>query len=257
MPATTAEDLITHAFETAGIQAPGESLSATMANDGLRRLNLLMGSLQLQPLSQPVLTRVELDLVSGQGGPSNPYTIGDGGDFDVARPVKLDSAAILIVADDEDNNVEVPRAILTEDAWEAIRIKELASSVFTDVYYNPTYSTDLGTINLWPVPNTANNKLVLYYRQVLSSFADLTTTYYLPPGCEEALENTLARRFLVPYGVTDPATVQMVDEMARTALATFKRSNVQLSDLATDPALTREPGGYYNILTGSGGGTGG
>lgn len=256
MPATTATDLVTHAFETASIQAPGEPLSAQMANDGLRRLNLLMSALQLQPLSQPVLTRVELDLVSGQGGPSNPYTIGSGGDFDVTRPPKLDAAAILIVAEDEDNNVEVPRAVLTEDGWEAIRIKELASSVFTDVYYNPTFSDDLGTIYLWPVPNTATNKLVLYFRQPLSSFADLDTAYFLPPGCEEALENGLAKRLLVPYGVTDSAIVSMIDEMARTSLATFKRGNAQMSDLATDPALTRDPGGYYNILTGSGGGTG-
>lgn len=256
MPTTTAEDLIAHAFETASILAPGEPMSATLSADGLRRLNLMMGALQLQPLTQPVLTRVELDLVSGQGGPSNPYTIGDGGDFDVTRPIKLDNAAILIVAEDDANNVEVPRAILTEDAWEAIHIKELQSSVFTDVYYNPTFSSDLGTINLWPVPNTATNKLILYYRQPLSSFADLTTSYALPPGCEEALENNLAKRFLMPYGVKDPETVAAITDMARTSLATFKRANVPLSDLATDPALTREPGGYYNILTGSGGGTG-
>lgn len=256
MPATTARDLVTHAFETAAILSPGESLSATMANDGVRRLNLLMSALQLQPLSQPVLTRVELDLVSGQGGPSNPYTIGEGGDFDVTRPPALSGAAILIVADDAANNVEVPRAILTEDAWEAIQIKELQSSVFTDVYYNPTFSTDLGTINLWPVPNTADNKLVLYFRQPLTSFADLDTSYDLPPGCEEALENNLAKRFLAPYGVIDAATVAMVDEMARMSLATFKRGNVRMSDLAIDPALTHDPSGYYNILTGSGGGTG-
>lgn len=256
MPATTALDLITHAFETASIQAPGESLSAQMAADGLRRLNLMMGALQLQPYTQAVLRREEFDLVSGQGGPSNPYTIGDGGDFDVSRPPTLSSVSILIVAEDDANNVEVPRALLTDDAWEAIHIKELQSSVFTDVYYNPTYSDDLGTINLWPVPNTDVNKLVLYWREPLTSFADLDAEYFLPPGCEEALENNLAKRFLAPYGITDGATVAMITDMAQMSLGTFKRGNVRMSDLATDPALTREPGGYYNILTGSGGGTG-
>lgn len=255
MPATTALQLVTNAFETIGRYAPGQSITASDAQNGLRRLNLMMGALQLQPLTQPVNTRVELDLTANKGGPSDPYTIGDGGDFDTTRPPALSGAGILLVGATQ--NVEVPRALLTDDAWQAIQIKELAATQFTDVYYNPTYSDDLGTINLWPVPSISTNKLVLYWLQPLAQFADLDTEYFLPPGCEEALEYNLARRLLTPYGVTDAATVAEVTELARLSLGTFKRGNTKLSDLATDPALVRDPAGGYNILTGTGGGSGG
>lgn len=256
MPATTALDIITGAFDVTSVYAPGEAISATDANGALRRLKLLMRALKLQPLSQPVVSRTEYSLTANQGGPDNPYTIGPGGDFDTTRPIRLTGASILLV-NVGGQNVEVPRAVITDDAWEAIQIKSLTATQFTDVYYNPTYTDDLGTINLWPIPNVSTNKLVLYRLEPLTTFADLTTEYDLPDGCEEALEYNLARRLLQPYGVIDPATVSAVMELAASSLATFKRANTKLSDLATDPAFVRDPSGGYNILTGTGGGTGG
>lgn len=257
MPATTALSLITGAFDTLGVYTPGASIAAADSAGALRRLNQMMGGLSLQPLTKPVLTREELTLEADKGGPSDPYTIGPDGDFNTTRPTALLGAGILLVQSDPTYNVEVPRAVLTNDAWAAIQIKELSSTQFTDVFYNPTFSNDLGTINLWPVPNIATNKLVLYWLEPLTRFATLTTEYFLPPGCEDALEYNLARRLLTPYGVTDEGIVSDVLDMARTSLATFKRGNTKLTDLPTDPALVRDPSGGYNILTGTGGGTGG
>lgn len=255
MPSTTALAIITGAFETLGVYAPGESLSPADQNGALRRLNLLMEGLSLQPLTQPVLARDVFDLVADKGGPDNPYTIGTGGDFDVPRPITLEGAGILLVQPDPTNNVEVPRALLTDDAWAAIQIKTLSATQFTDVYYNPTYANDLGTINLWPIPNIATNKLVVYRRQLLTAFATAVTSYDLPPGCAEMLWYQLAQRLAPVYGVTDAGIVGDVRDMARTTLATFKRANTELADLSTDPALTRDPSGGYNILTGTGGGS--
>lgn len=255
---TTAEAIITSAFEAVGITAPGESLSPADANGALARLNLLMGTLRLQPLTQGVVSREEFSLTADKGGPDDPYTIGSGGDFDTTKPIKLEGASILMVQSDPTYNVEVPRAVLTDDGWQAIQIKTLGATVFTDVYYNQTYQTlGLGTINLWPVPNTTLNKLVLYMLQPLRTFSNLTAQYYLPPGCEDMLQYQLARRLLTPYGVTDPATVADIKELAIQTMGVFKRANAEMTDLPTDPALTRDPQGGYNILTGTGGGNGG
>lgn len=255
---TTAEAIITSAFDAVGIYAPGESLTADDANGALARLNLLMGTLRLQPLTQGVVSREEFDLVADKGGPDDPYTIGSGGDFDTDRPISLEGASILLVQPDPSYNVEVPRAVLTDDGWQAIQIKTLSATQFTDVYYNPTFRTSgLGTINLWPVPNVTTNKLVLYMLQTLRAFSTLTTQYYLPPGCADMLQYQLARRLLTPYGVTDPATVSDIKELANSTMGVFKRANAKLTDLPTDPALTRDPQGGYNILTGTGGGNGG
>lgn len=330
MPATTAETIIEGAFDAIGLLGTGSVTSAEMANSGLRRLNLMMSALRLQPLTQPVQSREVFSLTADLG----VYTIGPGGDFDTTRPTKLSGAGILLnsqgtpasvtslasadgvvtatmtshgastgqnvtivgaVPDayngtfpitvtgvnaftylfggssaalatgtitaafesDASDVVEVPRAVLNDEAWQAIQIKSLTGAQFTDVYYNPTYAADLGTINLWPIPNTAENSLVLYRLQPLTSFTNLTTEYFLPDGCQEALEYNLARRLLTPYGVIEPTTVADVKDMATSTLANFKRGSVKLTDLGTDPALTHAQSGGYNIVTGTGGGTGG
>jgi hypothetical protein len=143
---------------------------------------------------------------------------------------------------------EVPRAVITDDAWQAIRIKTLTSAQFTDVYYNPTFAGGLGTINLWPIPNVETNSLVLYSRQQISQFPNLTTQFQLPNGCDEAIVYNLALRRAPDYGKVPSAVVVA---MAAQSLATFKRGNVKMADLPTDPALTSDPSGYYNILTGN------
>jgi len=325
----TALDIITGAFETIGVYAPGQTLQPQDSTGGLRRLNLMMGQMSLQSYMAPVVSREVFSLTSDVG----VYTIGPGGDFDTIRPTSVQGAAILLNSEGSPSSVtsltsaagvvtatmtnhgasdgqnvtirgaspvdyngtytvtvtgvntftylidaatittpatgtitaafestgatvvEVPRALLTDDAWQAIQIKQLTAPQFTDVYFNPTYNADLATINLWPIPNTSINSLVLYRQQQLTSFASLTASYYLPPGCEETLQYNLAKRLLVVYGITDEGTVSDVRDMATSTLYIFKRANVKLSDLATDPALIAWPGGGYNILTGSGGGS--
>lgn len=255
MPATTGLDIITNAFLTIGIVSPGATLSATQASQGLRRMNLMLGGWSLQPLTQNVVTREVFDLTSDKGGPDDPYTIGVGGDFDTTRPVSLNGAGILLVnSTDPTQNVEVPRAVLTDDAWQAIQIKTLRSSQFTDVYFNATYDDDLGTINLWPVPNTDVNQLVIYRQSQIALFPSLSAQVFLPPGAEDAIEYGLARRLLAPFGVTDEGIVGDITDMAAQTLATFKRGNTKLVDMTTDPALTASQRGGYNILTGTGGG---
>jgi hypothetical protein len=150
---------------------------------------------------------------------------------------------------EENDVVEVPRAVITDDAWQNIRIKSLRSAQFTNVYYNPTYAGGLGTINLWPIPNVATNALVIYRPQQLSEFPNLTTQYQLPNGLDEAIIYNLAIRRAPDYGKI-PSDI--VERMAQSSLANFKRGNVKLVDMPTDPALTRDPSGFYNIITGTG-----
>jgi hypothetical protein len=148
---------------------------------------------------------------------------------------------------------EIPRAMLTDDAYQAIQIKTLTNSQFTNVYYNATQP--LGTIWLWPIPNISTNQLVLYVQSQFGGFADLTTDYTFVDvaGWADAYEYNLARRLLAPYGVSGEVAGD-IRLMATSSLGAVKRQNYKLSDLAIDPALTGNRMGGYNILTGSGGG---
>lgn len=148
--------------------------------------------------------------------------------------------------------VEIPRTVITDDAYQAIQIKGLSNALFTNVYYNPTFP--LGTIFLWPKPDTADNQLVLYLQNVFGGFADYTTDYDYPdlPGYAEALEYNLAVRLAEPYGRECP---DRIERLADHTLGLIKRANNKLSDLPSDapPGLTKDRRAGYNISSGQGG----
>lgn len=252
MATTTASVLIRGAFETIGVLGEGQTLDASKGADGFRRLNLMLRSWSLQNLTIPVTVREVFDLVTDQGGPDNPYTIGDGGDFDTDRPPTQNSlvgAGLILTSSDP--TVEIPRAIYTDTMYQQTQIKDLASGgsgVPTGVYYNPTYP--LGKIYLWPVPSSDENDLALYLRKPLSAFASQTVEVDLPDGSEEAIEYNLAVRLCGPYSVPVDSDVKA---MAKMSLGMLKRANYHLYDLTQDPAFARSHAAYYNIVTGGNG----
>lgn len=322
----TANDLIQSAYLLIGVTQPGETPDASMAQQGLTRLNRMLGGWALQNLTIPAVVRQVFALTANVG----TYTIGPGGNFDTPRPTSLTGAAVLLNNDqtavsvtsltrsgttatatatshggsvgqtvtisgaspapfngtwtiatvptantftfvfpgavsspatgtitaffesDASDVTEIPAPVLTDDMWQAIQIKTLTSPLFTNVYYNPTFAGGLGTINLWPIPTTAEHALVLYRPMQLASFPNLTQTVWLPEGAEDAIEYNLAVRLCAPNGIAPPADVV---EFARTSLGTYKRSNIKMLDVILDPMWTQERRGGYNILTG--GNTGG
>jgi hypothetical protein len=155
--------------------------------------------------------------------------------------------------------VEIPRPVITDDAYQAIQIKNLPNAQFTNVYYNPS-AGPFGVFTLWPKPNTAVNQLILYLRGVFAGFADLATEYDYPdiPGYAEAIQYQLDLRLLTPYGVKDPSIIELVTGMARDTFGLIKRANNRLTDIPTDASLLSwNPRSFYNINTGQGGGSGG
>lgn len=253
MPAITGLQVIQASLGILNITLPGETVSANDASFALGVMNRMIGGWsQRGALLIPVIAREVFDLTADKGGPSNPYTIGSGGNLNTAKPPNQNSitgASLLLTASDPD--VEVPLTIYTDDGYANVRIKELTSAQPTGLYYSPTYSTSgLGTINLWPVPDNATNDLVLYLQKPLTRFADTTTSYQVPEGVDDALVYNLAVRLAGPYGR------QMNEDDKQTAVSSLgvvKRSNLKLSDLANDAAWATYPRrGLYNIQTGNG-----
>jgi hypothetical protein len=178
---------------------------------------------------------------------SNTYT------FTVQGTPVTPATGTITAAGLSDQPVEIPRTVITDDGYQAIQIKTLTNAQFTNVYYNPTFP--LGTVFLWPCPNTAENQLVLYLQNAFSGFANLTTNYEYPdlPGYAEALEYNLAVRLAAPYGRSIAELPDVVD-FARTSLGLIKRANTRLVDLPTDASLLAwNRRGGYNINTGTGG----
>ena len=202
-------------------------------------------------------------VVSGSTADDGNYTVitstfGVSTVISVAEPVASTTVtgSPTITAFTSDNaTVEIPRMVITDDAWQAIQLKALSNSLATAVYFNPSYTRGLAIVQLWPVPDVATNALVLYRRNHLAQFADLATTSYdVPEGFEELLEYGLAERLLTPYAVSNEMVRMDVMRGAKRAMDIVKRTNFKPADMPIDPAWTRSRRGYYNINTGTGGG---
>lgn len=243
MASTTAQTIITGALQILGVAAAGETPAAALMSDGLRRLNLMIGQWSIQPLTVPFQAREVFNLVANQ----QTYTMGPGGDFDTARPATLLGAGLLMGGTTPP--VEIPRALLTDDAYEAIQLKTLTNPLFTDVYFNPTYAEGFASVTLWPIPDNADNQIVLYRLQQFALFTSLTASYDIEEGADEAMEYQLALRLAAPNGV---AITPDVRQQAAASFSAFKRNHVRLTDLAVDPAFTHDARYAYNIYTGTG-----
>jgi hypothetical protein len=240
--AVAALDLITDAFAELNVFLPGESVPNGDAQAGLRSLNGLLGSWAQQSLTIPTSSRLLFDLVADQGSPTTPYTIGSGGDFDTPRPANANAlmgAALWITASD----FETPLEVMGMTEWQFIPNKIFTATLPTTVIYNPTFTSGLGAIYLWPQATDTSNQLVLYLNAPLATFANLTTSYQLPPGYRDALMYGLAARLSAPYG--RPVSPELQAQAAR-SVSLLKRGNAQLGNAENwFGGVTR-----YDILSG-------
>lgn len=235
--ATTAATIIRGALETIGVVGEGQTLSAAQAADGLRRLNVMLGSWGIQSGTIPVVAREVFNLVAGQSS----YTIGPGGDFNTARPELEDLVGGGVILTASTPTTEMGRAIYSDAMYQSLAVKGLSNGLLTGLYYSPTFP--LGTIRPWPIPDTATNTLALYLRKPLTTFTSEVASYELPPGAAEAIEYNLALRLCGPYSVPIDPDVKAI---AKSSLAIYKRSNYRLLDLASGWGR----GGRYDIYAG-------
>ncbi len=243
--AIQAQEIINDALMWIGVKDPLQSVTPQDSQYGLRQLNQIVELWSLRSLTIPVTGREVFPLVANQGGPSSPYTIGSGGDFDTSRPTMITNVGLLVTSSDP--VFELPRWLYTDDAYAVITQKELTSTYFDGLWYSPTYGSGLGSIYLYPVPSDATTSVVLYRPMQLQQFANLTSAYDLPPGASSALTAELARRLFIPYG--RQWTGQM-DAEANRIISTYERLNTKMVDLSMDAGLIGN-GGVYNILSDS------
>lgn len=232
----TGRELVSAALRLIGASAPGESLSAGEATDGLAALNRMLGSWSNDNLLVPYRVREEFSLVAGQ----QSYTIGVSGNFNTARPMAIENAFLL----DESQSPAFERLInvLNQDRWAEISIKGLESEVPTDLFMNDAFPQ--ATIYIYPKP-TAVKKLVLFSLKPISTMT-LDTVISFPPGYERALIFNLAIDLAPEYGRTVADTVV---NGATESKAAIQRTNIKPTYLAADPALLQQRG-LFNILTG-------
>jgi len=226
-----AQPIISDALRLIGQVHPGQTPADAELAEGLLVLNALLDSWSIERLNIIVVGSALYDLVTATGA----YTIGPGGTFNQARPIKIERANIKVV----DGGAAThwlrlgPLGLLTAKEWAAIIEPGATATVPEALYYDHAFP--LGNINLWPVPVFTGTapKIELFYWNALTAFPDLNTTdVSLAPGYDAALKYNLALVLAPRHGVAPP---QAVVAAAAETKAAIRALNVALPD-AEPPA---------------------
>lgn len=223
---STALDLVTTSLQLLGVVASGEPVSANESNDGLKALNRMLDSWSNESLLIPSKVREVFALVASQ----QTYTWGTGGNWNSARPQRIEQALCQLVGTSP--LLELPCDILNQAQYADVRIKATPSVFPTAIYNDDAFP--LANINVWPVPTDVNN-MVFYSWKPLADLATLTTALSLPPGFEDAICYNLALR-LAPFYCKE-ITMAVAGTAAETK-ANVKRMNTKKRYLGVDAGLT-------------------
>lgn len=245
MTISTAGDLIAHSLRAAGIIGVGQTAGAEDINTGLDVLRMIIAEWQRRRW----LVWDEQEVVLTSTGATS-YTIGTGGDFDVARPDRIENAFVRILGignNTGSSQVDLPLSIIAaKEDYVQIAIKNLVT-IPEAVFYDSAYP--MGSLYFWPVPPAAVYELHVNIKRPLPTYASLTNTLDLPPEYTQALVWSMAVRLQMEYGL--PARQDMVMAM-RQSMNVLRMANLQIGTLAIPTPLGGRGSGDLSSWAGRG-----
>lgn len=233
----TPRDIVNLSLRNAGVLAKGQTADADMASTAFTMLNAMLGQWAVKRW----LVYHLVDLTAAMTGATS-YTVGPGGDFDIAtRPSALE-AAFISQNPGLPNQIDNPLQILaSREDYNRIAMKSLVSFPYY-IFYDNAYP--LGVVYPWPAPNATLYRLTLTVKMPLSAFGNLSDTIALPAEYQEALIYNLAVRLRPFYQLDlDAALIAL----AKSSLATLRAANAQVPLLQMPIGMQR--GNRYNIYS--------
>ena len=210
----TALEIITDIMLIAGAVEAGQSPDGLDSNDTLRAMNTLIESWSIKKYVTHFKTTDSKTLTVGDP----TYTIGSGGDFNTARPTRIEGAYIR----DSDNNDHFV-AIISSGIYRRLEVKDTEARP-DQLWYNPTYSSELGTITLNWEPDVAED-LFIESLKPLTNFTGLTVETVLPPEYNRALKWNTLLEVASGFGYT-PTRIDIAN--AVDSLADIRRLNAEV-----------------------------
>jgi hypothetical protein len=237
----TGQDVVTSALKKAGVLGVGRNASAQDNNDALADLNDMIAEWNTQRWMVWDL------LVEGfvSDGRVTPYTIGPGGNFNVARrPDRLESGFLRQLVQ-TGLNVDTPIEIIPAgEEYDRLSLKQLTS--FTPYAYLDS-EWPMGNIFLYPWPNASQYQIFFRLKDVIPLVTANTDLSVIPDQYISALKFNLARRLRQAYGKGLQPDTEL-NNLARNSLDVVKQSNLQIPELVMPKVLTMTSS-TYNILS--------
>lgn len=237
---STGNAIVTRALKMLGVVGATETPDGTNLAEGLVSLQQMVDGWGIRRGLLYTVTRTAKTLTADTAS----YTIGTAGDIALARPDRIISAGLILDTSD-DPTTEVPVHV-THDAeeWARVAQKGLSGTYVQVIYYDRAFSSsDLGTVNLWPVPSGSTTQLVIYTPTGVSQFADGTTSYYFPLGYLDAITISLTERIgMEGYGDRAMQRALALKDRAREARDWLILSNVSFTELQMPAGLVQARG---------------
>ncbi len=248
-------DLAKMALRTAGVSGQGMPLNPQDVRVAFDLCNEMLDAWAAKRITIFQTLRRTETVVANKGGPSDPYTVGLGGDIDIQRPLFLADANLIVQTTNP--SFEIPLTVLKDSEYAAIAIKNMSSAMATAIYFNGKFDTTgpdtgLGDLFLYPVPNgSMSMQMALYVPTALREFADIDTTdYTFPPGYAQALHYQLALRVAADF--QRPLSGETLT-LVRDTWKVVADSNVMSPNIRSDYGVPSVGTSYglYNWRTGS------
>lgn len=222
----TVQTIALAALKEIGVIAQGETMPDADFDDCLAAFNRLVDQWAAERLAIYTTTRTVWTITASD----QDYTVGVGGDVNVARPVFVDH--INFQDTSQSPTLELPMSPLTEDEYASIRLKQQTSTYPRWWYYNPTHP--LAALRLWPMPTSTTLQGVLYAPQAIAQFSAIGDAVTVPPGYERAMVKALALEIAPSYGAQ---VTPLLVAQAEDAKAVVRAANKRVMDMSLDPAL--------------------
>lgn len=238
----TARDLIYEALKEMEAYSEGETPDAGDASVGLDKLNRLFDSWAADEILAYSKNFFTYTLTPNLA----PHTIGPTGTFVVAtRPIQIENASIVL------NNVSPPvnnpLALRDADWWANERVQTLATTLPTDLFYNPVFPN--GELNLWPIPQIAYG-LQLETLNILSQVV-FGTVLNLPPGYRDALVYSLAESLCPAFGQSISPVLEKLAMKARNKIILPNTNSApRISTMDSGMASSSQRRASFNYRTG-------
>lgn len=246
---TTALDICSNAFTELGVKPVDQDLSAQEGAWGLSKLNRLVSRWNTRRLFVYVILQniytIGTPLVTAT---PQYWSIGPtGADWTAARPVRIDSANLILTSATPYTYIPLP--VVNTDEFAALRVPALTATIPTQLYYQPLWPN--GRLYPWPTPTTLTNQIQLFVWNQIAEFASLAASFSFPPGYEDAITYSLAESMIPTYPNT--ASADLIMDLARRARADIQGPNSVMAKLITRDSGMPNSGrqrGDWNYLIG-------
>lgn len=233
---TTALDIIRLSLEASGRLGVGQTPLAEDSTRGLRLLNMMLSSWRVRRWMVFHLVDTAFQCTGAES-----YSVGLGGDFNILRPDRLETAFARQLTNASPNQIDYPlQELKSREDYSQIALKQLAS--FPSYFFYDS-GFPLGAVYPWPLPSN-QFELHIVTKSALQQFANLNDNVVLPPEYEEALWSNLTLRMCPIYQIeATPETIAV----AKASLAAVVGANTQIPRLSMPSSLS---GGWnYNIYS--------